>query len=160
MLIRRHVLGLAIRDLLVARPVDYHTMSSTLKSRLAAIAVVLVVIPIGLFARSQRAGADPSSLGGFLATYTGDTLWPVMFYFLGRFCSPRAKLFSIAAFTLILTLGIELLQLWKTPTLQWLRAQPITGFLLGNTFLVSDMVCCVTSDKTLTTIKCCRRLRV
>ena len=66
-------------------------MSPANRKRLFAVLVVMVVIPIGLFARSHRAGADSSSLPGFLATYLGDTLWPIMFYFAARFCFPNAR---------------------------------------------------------------------
>ena len=109
--------------------------------RLLAALVVLLVIPVGLFARSQRAGADPSTLSGFLSTYTGDVLWPVMFFFIGRFVLPLANRWPLAAFTLALTLTIEFSQLWHPAALEWLRKQPVIGFLLGNSFLWSDVAC-------------------
>ena len=109
--------------------------------RLLAALAVLLVIPVGLFARSRRAGADPATLPGFLATYTGDTLWPMMFFFLGRFVFPRANRWSLAACTLALTLTIEFSQLWHPAALEWLRGQPVIGFLLGSSFLWSDVVC-------------------
>ncbi|QDT03848.1 hypothetical protein K227x_22330 [Rubripirellula lacrimiformis] len=46
--------------------------------------------------------------------------------------------------TLSITLALEFGQLWKPPTLQSLRQQPIIGFLLGNQFIWSDVICCVT----------------
>jgi len=46
-------------------------MSHANRTRLFAVLVVLIVIPIGLLARSHRAGADPGTLIGFFATYTG-----------------------------------------------------------------------------------------
>lgn len=116
-------------------------LSRIVRQRCLAMGVVLVVIPIGLFARSQRSGADPSSLTGFLACYTGDTLWAVLFYFLGRCTFPSAARGTLVAATILLTLTIEFSQRWQTPTLDWLRAQRITGFLLGNAFLWSDVAC-------------------
>ncbi len=118
-------------------------MSSATKTRLFAVLVVLIVIPIGLFARSHRGGADPSTLLGFLATFTGDTLWPIMFYFAARFCFPTAKSVSILVFVLMLTLTLEFSQLWKPPLLEYLRQQPVLGFILGNSFIWSDVICCL-----------------
>lgn len=117
-------------------------MSLASRTRLFAVLVVLIVIPIGLLARSHRAGADPGTLIGFFATYTGDTLWPIMFYFAGRFCFPNARFVSLVVFVLFLTLTLEFGQLWKPPLLQYLRRQPGVGFVLGNSFIWSDVICC------------------
>ncbi len=114
-----------------------------MRQRLLALAVMLTVIPTGLFARSQRSGADPATLTGFLAAYTGDTLWPILFYFLFRFLVPTAKVTSLLLAAIGLTLGIEFLQLWQLSVLEWLRDQPVIGFILGSTFIWSDIYCCV-----------------
>ena len=113
----------------------------SVRTRLLAAVLVLLVIPIGLFARSQRPGADPATVLGFLATYAGDTLWPIMFFFIGRFAFPSAGRWRILACVLGLTLTLEFGQLWQPPTLQWLRTLPVIGFLLGNSFLWSDVAC-------------------
>ena len=118
-------------------------MNSANKTRLLAVAVVLIVIPIGLFARSHRHGADPSTLLGFLATYAGDTLWPIMFYFAARFLFPAARVISLLLFVLALTLTLEFSQLWKPPLLVYLRTKPGIGFVLGNSFIWSDVVRCL-----------------
>ena len=116
-------------------------MTRETRIRLVAVAVVLTVIPIGLYARSQRADADPTTVVGFLASYTGDTLWPIMFYFAGRFCFPHASTWKLTVFVLALTLGLEFGQLWQPDWLQWLRSQPGIGFVLGNSFVWSDVWC-------------------
>ena len=103
--------------------------------------MVFPVVGVGLFARSHRSGADPSTITGFFATYTGDTLWTVLFFLLGRTFWPRAGRWRLLLGTLALTQAIEFAQLWKPPFLQWLRSQPIIGFLLGNSFVWSDVVC-------------------
>ena len=118
-------------------------MSPATRTRMIAAAVIAVVIPLGLFARSHRAGATLETFDGFLASYTGDTLWPVMFYFMGRFVWPRVRCGTLVIAVLAITLGLEFGQLWKPPFLQFLRAQPISGFILGNSFIWSDVVCCV-----------------
>ncbi len=117
-------------------------MLSYTRTRLLAALAIVVVIPIGLFARSQRDGADPSVLLGFLATYLGDTLWPFMFFFIGRFCFPNAFGRTLFFATLVITLSLEFGQLWNPPALYWLRQQPFIGFVLGNHFVWSDVICC------------------
>jgi len=117
-------------------------VSKTFQIRLLAGLVVATVIPIGLIARSFRSGASTETILGFAATYLGDTLWPMMFYFIGRFLFPTALCRRLFFFVLALTLTIEFGQLWKPPLLQWLRQQPISGFLLGNSFVWSDVICC------------------
>lgn len=112
-------------------------------TRFAAILIIGIVIPLGLFARSRRSGADPSTVGGFLANYAGDTLWPVMFFFLARFVFPMASRRNIAIGVLTLTLGLEFGQLCRLDVLQQLRQWPVIGFLLGNTFLWSDVGCLI-----------------
>lgn len=109
---------------------------------MAAITIA-TVIPVGLFARSHRAGADVGTVIGFLATYLGDTLWPILFYFLGRFCFPNVAARALLWATLSITLALEFGQLWNPPTLQWLRQQPVIGFILGNHFIWSDVICCL-----------------
>ena len=118
-------------------------MSEANRVRIFAVAVVAIVIPIGLLARSHRADADPNTIIGFLATYVGDMLWPIMFYFLGRFACPSARIDQLFAATLAITLTLEFGQLWKPVWLQWLRTQPGIGFVLGNSFIWSDVACCL-----------------
>lgn len=119
-------------------------MSIKTRTRLLSAAVIATVIPIGLIARSHRIGANAATPLGFLATYLGDTLWPIMFYFMGRFCFPMASCRTLLLTSLSITLTLEFGQLWNPPTLQWLRQQPVVGFILGNHFIWSDVVCCVT----------------
>lgn len=109
--------------------------------RLSAIVIVLLVVPLGLFARSQRSGADPGTLTGFLATYAGDALWPILFYFLARLAFPTGSGRAIFVGVLVFTLGLEFLQLVRLEPLITLRKLPVLGFLLGNTFVWSDVVC-------------------
>ena len=99
------------------------------------------MIPIGLLARSFRAGADASTQAGFVATYLGDVLWAVLFFFVFAGCLPRWRTVALAGLTLGVTLGIELSQLYHGEPLSTLRSFRLTGFLLGSQFLWSDVVC-------------------
>lgn len=117
-------------------------MTRDQETRLFAALVIVTVIPLGLIARSFRSGASSETFGGFVATYLGDTLWPVMFYFLARFVFPKASRVVLLGFVLLVTLTLEFGQLWKPRLLQWMRKQPVIGFILGNQFIWSDVVCC------------------
>jgi len=117
-------------------------MSTDNRNRVLAALIIALVIPVGLLARSHRADANWATLSGFLATYLGDTLWPVMFYFMGRLLLPKASTRTLIAVTLGITLTLEFGQLWKPPTLQWMRQQPLIGFILGNQFIWTDVLCC------------------
>ncbi len=117
-------------------------MSKETRRRFLAVIVISTVIPLGLFARSHRSGTDPSTLPGFLAAYAGDTLWPIMFYFAGMLLLSGASRVMLAIFALSITLTLEFGQLWNPPLLLWLRQQPIIGFVLGNSFVWSDVWCC------------------
>ena len=118
-------------------------MSSANRTRLIAASIIALVIPIGLLARTHRSAASLETLNGFLATYTGDTLWPILFYFLGRLAFTRASSIRLFLTALAITLTLEFGQLWKPAILQWLRQQPISGFILGNHFIWSDVACCI-----------------
>ena len=111
------------------------------RTRVISLCCAFAVVPVGLLARSYRDGADSATIVGFLASYLGDTLWPIMFFFLARFVWPIASWRVLAFGTLTLTLTLEFGQLWKPPLLQWLREQPGIGFVLGNSFVWSDVVC-------------------
>lgn len=105
------------------------------------LVIGLLVIPMGLVARSFRDGADASSFAGFVWTYLGDTLWAVMFFFLIAAGVPRWRTSALSAVTLMLTLAIEFSQRYEVEPLASLRAFPPTAFLLGKQFLWSDVAC-------------------
>ena len=109
--------------------------------RLVAVICFITVVMLGLYARSQRPDAESTTWIGFLATYAGDTLWPVAFCLFGRFLNPGTNGKLLVIGVLALTLVIEFGQLWNPPILQWLRGQPGIGFMLGNSFLWSDVAC-------------------
>lgn len=117
-------------------------MISNHRIRLFAAAAIAVVIPLGLVARRIRPDEGIASVGDFVATYAADTLWPVLFYCIGRFIWPIAGRQRVGAGVLLFTWALEFSQLVKFDWLIWLRHQPGIGFLLGDTFVWSDVVCC------------------
>jgi len=116
-------------------------MPSLGKRRTLYLGLALAVIPVGLVARSFRAGADASTPVGFVATYLGDVLWAVLFFFVFAGCLPRWRTVTLAGLTLGVMLGIELSQLYHGEPLATLRGFGPTGFLLGSQFLWSDVAC-------------------
>lgn len=99
------------------------------------------MIPIGLFARSLRKGADATNVPGFIATYLADTLWAVLFFFLFAAVLIRWPAWRLFVLTLCFTIAIEVSQLYDGEPLSTLRDFAPTRFLLGNHFLWSDVIC-------------------
>lgn len=112
-----------------------------MRRRLLYLGIALSAIPIGLIARSMRDGADASTIGGFITTYLGDTLWAVMFFFLFAAVLVAWPTWRLALLTLCFTLGIELSQLYHGQPLVALRSIAPLRFLLGTHFLWSDIIC-------------------
>ena len=107
------------------------------RSRLRLVMLLLIVIPLGLALRAMRQAGG----FGFAAEYGGDTLWPIPFYALFALIRPATRTGTLLAVVAAITLGIELLQLVQTPAFQHARQLPALGFLLGDQFLLSDLVC-------------------
>ena len=95
----------------------------------------LVVIAAGLFTRSGS-----PLLPEFVRLYFGDALWAVMFFLLFAILFPEASTVRIAALAAVCVFGLEFLQLANWPWLVALRKVAVTRFLLGTTFLWSDVI--------------------
>ena len=111
------------------------------RRRWVFLSIVLIVIPVGLAARSYRDGADSATVVGFIISYAGDTLWATMFFFVFAWIWPDRSSLRLAGVTLFVTLGIEFSQLYHGESLKTLRGFKPTGFLLGSCFLWSDVAC-------------------
>ena len=116
-------------------------MLSPRRQRGLYFGIALLVIPVGLLARGFRSGADASTPIGFIATYLGDTLWAVLFFFVFAGCFVRWRTLQLASLTLAVTLGIELSQLYQGQPLHALRSVTAIRFLIGSDFLWSDVAC-------------------
>lgn len=112
-----------------------------MKLRGVYLAIALSMIPTGLIARSLRSGADHSTLPGFVAAYLADTLWAVMFFFLFAAALVRWRAWGLLVLTVCFTMGIEASQLYDGEPLATLRGFAPTRFLLGKSFLWSDIAC-------------------
>lgn len=73
--------------------------------------------------------------------YAGDVLWGALFFTLSAYARPAASSFSAWLVGTLVTVGIELSQLYQAPWAQALRATRLGGLLLGHFFSWSDTVC-------------------
>src|SRR5262249_37701550 len=91
---------------------------------------------LGLFSR-RFAGHLP----GFVARYAGDTLWALaLFLFLGLI-RPRTATERLAVIALILSLSVEISQLYHAPSIDAIRQTTLGGLLLAFGFLWRDLAC-------------------
>lgn len=93
-------------------------------------------IAAGLGSRAA-AGALPD----FVRLYAGDTLWASAAYFLIAACLPASPRASVTGFALVLSVLVEISQLYHAPWIDAVRATRPGGWILGFGFLWSDLVC-------------------
>ena len=105
--------------------------------RRRVLAVFLLVVPLGLGLWVLR----QNQIGGVVATYGGDVLWPVPFWCVARLLVPQAGAGRRLAAVALVTVGIEVSQLADWHWLAAARRVPALSFLLGNAFLISDLAC-------------------
>lgn len=100
------------------------------------LAVAFVIILAGL--ASRRYG---DLLPGFIAEYSGDTLWAAMVYFGLRFLAPSVSLLKAAAISLLFSFCIEISQLYQADWANTVRNTTLGALIFGHGFLWSDMIC-------------------
>lgn len=105
------------------------------RNRILYACLILATIPLGLGSRSSI------PLPHLIATYAGDTLYAVMFFFIFGFLLPKQPAWKIAVLAAFSTYLIEISQLWQTPWLNSIRQTRIGGLIIGYTFLWTDIVC-------------------
>lgn len=106
-----------------------------MKRRLIYLVTCLSLGYLALFTRTDIV------LPCLIKTYGGDTLWAVMYYFLLCFISPKTAGAKNLMFALLLSVSVELFQLYQAQWIKEIRANYIGGLLLGHAFKVSDLVC-------------------
>ncbi|MBK1829488.1 DUF2809 domain-containing protein [Verrucomicrobiaceae bacterium R5-34] len=104
--------------------------------RLIAIGCLVVTIALGLFSRS-RFVSDTSVFG----QYAGDTLWSMAVFWGLAMLAPQSTTKRLCLTTLVISLAIELSQLYHAAWIDAIRANPIAALILGHTFVWSDLVC-------------------
>src|SRR5271156_4501782 len=89
---------------------------------------ILLAMACGLGIGSRRfAGHLPS----FIATYAGDTLWALALFLLLGLIMPRVATVRLAVAALILSLLVEVSQLYHAPWIDSIRQTKMGGLVLG-----------------------------
>ena len=101
-----------------------------MKLRMIYLAATALVVVAGLL--SRRCGWIPACVG--------DGLWAVMMFCLWRAAASGWKLSRVAVAALITCYAVELSQLITWPWLCAVRSTVVGHLVLGQGFLVSDMV--------------------
>jgi hypothetical protein len=100
------------------------------------LALIVVVVILGL--GSRRFGPH---LPHFVAAYAGDTLWATAAFLGMGLILPRASARWVAALALLVSLLVEVSQLYKSPWIDSIRRTKLGGLLLGFDFVWSDLAC-------------------
>lgn len=82
-----------------------------------------------------------SELPAFVAAYAGDTLWALTAYLAISAGLPDWPLARRAAAALLLSLAVEVSQLYHAPWIDAIRRTTVGALLLGSGFLWSDLAC-------------------
>jgi hypothetical protein len=109
-----------------------------MRRRYPLIQLLLIVLVSVLGICSRRIA---SSLPGFIATYSGDTLWALAAFLGIGMVLPRASTRTIALLALALAVAVELSQLYHAPWIDSIRQTTLGGLILGFGFLWSDLAC-------------------
>ncbi len=107
------------------------------RNRFLLLGILLVVIAVGLFSRSDSASALPDVFG----IYAGDTLWTLAIYLALAILAHRAHPALLGLTSLLISYTVEFSQLIDTPWLNALRDTLFGALVLGAGFLGSDFVC-------------------
>ncbi|MCY6489559.1 ribosomal maturation YjgA family protein [Leptolyngbya sp. GGD] len=100
--------------------------------RLAVLLTIIVIVPLGYFARFTAA------LPGWITDIAGSLAYQIFWMALVQFCFPKLSIAKTAIAVFCFSCAIEFLQLWQPPFLQAIRATLPGRLVLGNTFVWSD----------------------
>lgn len=98
--------------------------------------LTLVVIALGLASRKGKA-----YLPALVGEYAGDILWGVLFFLVFALLLRARPTWRVGAAGWCAAVCLEFSQLYHAAWIDDLRRTPVVGFLLGSTFVWSDVVC-------------------
>jgi hypothetical protein len=111
-------------------------MQSRWHNSFARLALLAITVVLGL--ASRRLGPV---LPDFIVLYAGDTSWALALYLILGLILPRWTTGRLAALTLLLSVLVEVSQLYHAPWIESIRQTAVGGLILGFGFLWSDLVC-------------------
>jgi hypothetical protein len=106
------------------------------RSRTLYLLLTAATVALGLATRRF-----PGAFPGFVAAYAGDVLWAAMVYLLIAAAWPGASTRRVAMAAGIVSLAVEVGQLYHAPWIDAVRQTRIGGLVLGRGFLWSDLAC-------------------
>jgi Protein of unknown function (DUF2809) len=106
------------------------------RNPLVRINLIALVCLLGISSRRYA-----HVLPGFIAAYSGDTLWALAAFLGTGLVLPRASTRTIALLAMIFSVAIELSQLYHAPWIDSIRQTTLGGLILGFGFLWSDLSC-------------------
>ena len=108
------------------------------RNRAAWVALIALVVILGLGSRRHA-----SRLPAFVAAYAGDTLWATGAFLGLGLLLPRASTWRVAFLAMIVSLSVEVGQLYHAPWIDSIRGTTLGGLVLGFDFVWSDLACYV-----------------
>jgi hypothetical protein len=103
-------------------------------SRWKYLALALLTVALGLALRWL--GDD---LTRAIRDIAGDALWAAMMFWWVSALAPAARLWNRIAFALLVSAGVELAQLYRSPLLNSVRSTTIGHLVLGTDFDARDL---------------------
>jgi hypothetical protein len=108
------------------------------RNALVSMALIALASVLGI---GSRRYAD--ALPGFLAAYSGDTLWALAAFLAIGFFLPRQSTWIVALLALAFSVLIEVSQLYHAPWIDSIRHTTLDGLILGFDFAWRDLPCYV-----------------
>ena len=105
------------------------------RNRILYLILTIITIILGLLSRKVQ------GLPQIISSYSGDTLWALMIFFLFSFLFNKKSTIFILVISIIFSYGIEISQLYHAPWIDSIRATTLGGLILGFGFLWSDLIC-------------------
>ncbi|BDS05595.1 hypothetical protein NT6N_06350 [Oceaniferula spumae] len=111
-------------------------MITSHQHRLVYAVLLVTTIIVGLLSRSSYVPEHT-----FFAKYAGDTLWSLAVFWTLAIIAPLTKTQWLLVATLLISLAVELSQLYHAEWIDRIRANKLAALFLGNTFIWSDLAC-------------------
>ena len=106
------------------------------KKRFMSFLLFLFSIALGLLSRSSIVDFPE-----FLRTYSGDTIWGMMVFFMFRTLFPKAHTKQIILYSVLFSFSIEFSQTFHPEWLDSIRSIKLFALILGHDFIWSDLLC-------------------
>jgi hypothetical protein len=106
------------------------------RNPLVQLALITLAALLGIGSRRYA-----RALPGFIAAYAGDTMWALAAFAGVGLLLLRASTRTIALLAMILSIAVELSQLYHAPWIDSIRRTTLGGLILGFGFLWSDLAC-------------------